>query len=285
MTKKFYSLDELYDALVYDSEGLFYGYVCGAEFTSSGIAIKVCIKYSREDLVPDIDRLRKILVERGVSIQVNSPLEYLVERARQEGIEIPLMKVEKELVFVKGLVDVKDIVLIDSVYVEDERGKRRVTLVLLRTPRETLYRGASVQTIKPLPTREHLEKKLVVSISKGILGFVREVVIGPGEIGIRVSKSIGTKGYISWIGFLRELRSKGYIEYYEELANYIDPFRNARIDISRLKEIEDKLLELDSPKEIYNILRKHIVIEKSSESYEDIPWSHVLKVRDIIIVK
>ena len=63
--QRFYSIEELRNATIVDSEGLVYGYVKDLEKIGNDIRIVAYIKYRYNDIVPDVDKLIEILKNRG----------------------------------------------------------------------------------------------------------------------------------------------------------------------------------------------------------------------------
>ncbi len=283
--RKFYSLDEIHGASIIDSEGLYYGSLCGVEYTAGKVELKACIKHRANDIIPDREKLYSLLVNKGINVPPTATLEYLVRRARLEGLEIPRKTVEKEIVLVKGFVKLNEIVLIDVKYLEEVGETKRIAVILLNEPREAMYRGIPLQKALPEPKPEFIAGKIVISYSRGILGKAVELVVGPGEPGIRVSLKIGSKGYISWLAYLTELKRLGLYEVYEYLADIYDPYQHSRIDATKYDEIVGLLKRTSAPKEALDLLDKFVVAEKSIVEYTDIPWSSIRKIRDYILVE
>ncbi len=280
--RKFYSIQEIMGALVYDSEGLYYGYLCNVEPVLD-IKMYICIDFNVNDIVPDKEKLVELLRSRGLSASGEETLEYLIYRAREEGIDIPKKRVNKNVSMVKGVITIDDIQLIDD-FIDYSTRERRI-LILLDKPKEAMYRGIPISKNPPLLTLENIKDKYVVSLSRGFLGIAIEVVVGAKELGIRIKKKGNITGYISWLAFLNTLKKKGYIELYNKLAEYIDPYATPRIELKMLDQILEFFKEASIPKEVSDLIKKYIIVEETGSMYEDIPSSNILKIRDIIIVK
>ncbi len=281
-SRKFYSIQEIMGALIYDSEGLYYGYLCNIKIDLS-IKMYVCIDFNVDDIVPDKERLVKLLRSKGLSVSEEETLEYLIYRAREEGIDIPKKKVSKSISMVKGVITIDDIQLIDD-FIDYSSRERRI-LILLDKPKEAMYRGIPISKKPPSITQENIKDKYVVSLSRGFLGRALEVVIGAKELGIRIKKKGNITGYISWLAFLNTLKKKGYMKLYNRLSEYIDPYTTPRIELKMLDQIMEFLRETSAPGEVSDLIKKYIVVEETGSMYEDIPLSNVLKIHDIIIVK
>ncbi len=280
--RKFYSIQEIMGALVYDSEGLYYGYLCNVEPVLD-IKMYICIDFNVNDIVPDKEKLVELLRSRGLSASGEETLEYLIYRAREEGIDIPKKRVNKNVSMVKGVITIDDIQLIDD-FIDYSTRERRI-LILLDKPKEAMYRGIPISKNPPLLTLENIKDKYVVSLSRGFLGIAIEVVVGAKELGIRIKKKGNITGYISWLAFLNTLKKKGYIELYNKLSEYIDPYATPRIELKMLDQILEFFKEASIPKEVSDLIKKYIIVEETGSMYEDIPLSNILKIRDIIIVK
>jgi sporulation protein YlmC with PRC-barrel domain len=282
----FYSLDELRDAEVYDSEGLFYGVLDGLVFRDETMFLRVALEFSSKQPIVDVERLTSMLRERGVQVSSGDPLEYLVARAREEGVDIPYRTADKRVRLTKALVPIDEVAVVDVKKLQRGLEEKTVKIVVLRTPREARYRGRAASHEKPgVPSPEDIRGKLVVSLSEGVLGYAEDIVIGPGTPGLRVSRGQGVMGYINWIAFLNALKRQGYIDVYEKLAEYRDPLTAPRLDISLLPSIERLLVEVKASKKIKSLLEEYIVRQPLRESFKDLAWGRVLKINDIILVK
>jgi hypothetical protein len=286
LAPRFFGINELRDARVYDSEALFYGVLDGLVFREGTVFLKLAIEVKARQPVVDVERLRRRLVESGAKLGGEEPVEYLVARAREEGLDIPYRVAEKPVRLTKALVPVKEVAIADSKKLWRGMESREERVIVLRTPREARYRGREIRVEMPaVPEPSELRGKLVVSLSDGILGYAEEIVIGPGEPGIRVSHGQGVAGYINWIAFLNTLKKRGLIDLYEKLAEHYDPLASPRLDITMLPSIERLLKSLGAPSHAKQLLHEHVMSEPLRGSYTDIPWSNVLKIGDIVITK
>ncbi len=277
MSQKFYLLDEYMDSLIVDSEGLIFGRGCGYEYYSSGVRIKVCIEVKAQRVIPNRDKLVEILRHRGVDIPVDATLEFLVVRAREEGLDIPLIEVTSDIKIVKSYIDPSEIYLVDRM--PDAR-----LLVLLSSPREALFRGISLQEEIPPPSPDLVEGKIVVSLSRGLIGFAQSIVLGPKEAGIRVAQTGRGEFYFAWLAYLSEVKKRGYTKIYSKLAEYADPYKKKRLPLEALREVEDILVREDAPRDLIELIGKYIKSE-SIGVFIDLPWSSIKKLRDVIIVE
>lgn len=286
MVARFFSAEELLGARVFDSEGLFYGLFDGFVVRDGVLFLRVVLEVGSRQPVVDVGRLVEVLRGRGVRVGGDEPLEFLVARAREEGVEIPYRVAEARARLLKALVPVSEVAVVDSRRLY--RGLREVVerVVVLRVPREARYRGRKPVLERPgvLPLEE-LRDRLVVSLSDGVLGYVSDLVVGPGEPGIRVSRGEGVAGYINWLGFLNALKKQGLVGVYERLAEYRDPLVSPRLDLSLLPRVEELLEEVGAPSAARRVLEDYVVREPVRGSFIDVPWSRVLKVGDIVLTK
>lgn len=282
---RFYSLAELRGALIVDSEGLIYGMLEDLRFLPDDVLLVAVVEASARDLVVDKDRLLEELRSRGVEVGGEDTLEYLVARAREEGLDVPVREAVKPIRLVKGFVSIREVLWADKASLRRGEEMQEVKAVLLKTPREARFRGIRTQESLGIPKPGELRDKLVLSLSEGILGYAGDIVIGPGEPGLRAYKGMGVEGYINWLAFLSRLKKSGYRELYERLADYRDPLRDTRLDISLLKEIRRLLGELEAPPAVVELLEQHVDRRPVAGSYRDIPWSKVRKIRDVVIVE
>jgi len=273
-----YSESELLNASVYDLYGLYYGYVCGFNYTSDRVLVKICIKYGSKDTVPDTDVLKKRLLEKGFNVETDS-LEYIVTYAREIGLNIPYKTVEREIVLVKSYIAPREILVIDKAYGAGFAGY----IVLLKKPREAIYRGWRDEPRKPSPKPEYVSGKHVVSITRGYLGIAKEIVVAPSEHGLRIFRAGSGAGYVSWIRFLNDIKSRGFIEEYNVLSRYMDPLKHRRIELSQLNKVVNDLKNMGVREDLINMINQYI--EEESGMYMDIGWSEIMYVNDIIVVR
>ncbi len=277
---RFYSIDELMNAEIYDSLGLFYGRVCGIEYRPDSPRIKACIVLEAEDTVPDIDFIKRKLTEKGVSYEEES-LEFLVVLAREHNIDIPYKTVQRSINLVKGFISPSEVALIDD-YIQRTQRK---TIILLNNPREARYRGRTIQSSKPSPLPELVNGKLVVSLKNGVLGKAVSIVIGPGEPGLRVRRIGRVSGYIAWLRFLNDVKKKS-MELYNKLAEIRDPLIKRRISLEEYDELIEEMRSKGLSSDIISMIDNYIESEEGSGNlYVDIPWSKVRVVNDIVVVE
>ena len=282
---KFFSAEELSGARIFDSEGLFYGLFDGCIVRSGVLFLRVVIEVGAHQPLVDVDKLVEVLREHGVVTKPGEPLEVLVARARELGVDVPYRSAESRVRLLKALVPVSEVAVVDARKLV--RGSEEVVekVIVLRTPREARYRGRKPVLERPgVPGLEEIQGRLVVSLSEGILGYVENLVIGPGEPGLRVSRGEGVLGYINWLGFLNSLKKRGFVRVYERLAEYRDPLVSPRLDLSLLPRVRELLKELGVD-EAEDWLEEFVVREPLRGSFIDVPWSRVLKVADIVLVK
>ncbi len=171
---------------------------------------------------------------------------------------------------IKGRVPVKEVRVIDRKELASPQGIRtKIAVLVLSTPREALYRGIKPESGAPKVTEpSELKGKLVVSLSKGILGYCQGLVIGAGEVGIRV---VVEPPQISWLKLLEDLRARNP-KAASALALKADPLKRPRIPLSEAKALL-KGVEVDLARYLEG--GKHL----------DLPWSSIVKVGDVIIVE
>ncbi len=277
---KFYDYEELRGFDIYDSAGLFYGFVCGVIFREDNVYVKACIRVVAEDSVPDIDSLKKMLRSKNISVKDES-LDVLVTLAREHGLDIPYKVIGQNIELVKGIFPVSEIELIDEYY----EGATRKGVILLNTPREALYRGRKVEISSPVPLPEKIVGKLVISRKNGVLGKAHSIVIGPGQPGLRVKRLKELKGYISWLKYTSDMKKK-YPQVYEKLAAIKDPLINRRVGLEEYDLLISEMKKRGIPEEIIREIDKYIVsTEEGLSLFVDIPWSKILVVNEVVIVE
>ncbi len=277
---KFYDYEELRGFNIYDSVGLFYGFVCGIVYREDNVYVKACIRVVAEDSVPDTDLLKKMLRSKDISVEDES-LDVLVSLAREHGLDIPYKVVDQNIELVKGIFPVSEIELIDEYY----EGTMRKGVMLLNTPREALYRGRKVKISTPVPLPEKIVGKLVISKKNGVLGKAYSIVIGPGYPGLRVKRLKELKGYISWLKFLSDIKKKDP-DIYERLVAIKDPLLNRRIGLEEYDLLISEMRKRNIPEKIIKEIDKYIVSSEEGLSlFIDIPWPKILVVNEIVIVE
>jgi len=255
--------EEIIGALIVDSEGYIYGKVDNVRFENGKAYLIAVIEVDVGEIVVDEIELRKRLSAKNIDV---SPLNLheLISLARKHGIAIPKARAEQKEKIKKGEIPIDEILWID-------KGMGNY-IVLLPTPREAKYRGLKESD---RPILSNVENKLVLSISRGFLGTAVGLAIGPGELALRVSPSGST---INWLRFTTELRKRGYLKLEEKLSNVINPYKNPRISIDMLSEIEDIV---GNNKEVNKLLKECI----EWGDYIHVSSSSILKVGDVIIVE
>lgn len=286
MASTYYSIPELLGSLIYDSEGLFYGYVCGVEIQATPL-IMGCFKFKATEIVPDIETLKQILVEKGLEIQPDMGFEELILLARSEGIKIPTKTLNRRVELVKGRIPINEVKLIDIVYKAKDPYDLKFGVVLLNTPRETKYRELKPPLGEPLIERaKYVEGKPVVSLSEGILGWCSGVVVGTKGLGLRVHSKIFRDGYINWANFISSLELTGYMEVYKKLVKKYDPTKYFKLSLRKYSEIHRFLEEITAPGQIFELLNENVeFLEVGIEEYTDVGWDKIIKINDVIIVE
>ncbi|RLF14541.1 MAG: hypothetical protein DRN06_06980 [Thermoprotei archaeon] len=256
--------EESVGALVVDSEGYIYGRVEEVRFEGDRAFLVASVDVDVGDEVIDEGKLRGMLASMGYAVE-DLELQELVSLARRRGLPLPKVKARRRERVVKGVFPLEEVEWID-------RGLGEYVM-LLSTPREARYRGVAGGE-KPSP--RNVGNKLALSLSRGFLGVVVGVAIGPGELALRVSPR---PALVNWLRFTAELRRRGYRELEEKLSNLIDPYKNPKIGVESISGIEE-VLE-NSPREVRELLEE--CVEWSE--YVHIPWREVLKVGDVVILK
>ena len=275
----FYTVDEVKDALIIDSEGLIYGRVLDVVVEGGLVYLRAYIELNVEDKYVDVDKLVSLLRGKGLRVTGREPLEELVLLARENGITIPYKVVEKPFRLVKGRITLQEVEFIDVKRLSGEL----VKIVLLKSPREARFRGAMVQHGIPVVEEEKFKGKLVISLERGIIGYASRLVVGGDEPGIRVLKGKGVAGYVNWIKFISTLRKKGYVELAEKLSEVVDPYKESRIPLERLRKVKTFLEE--AGEEVNKLLEECISREEVQIPFEDIAWKDILKMREVILVE
>lgn len=280
----YYSYREIINAKVYDSEGLYYGYVCGLNLVSRP-ELKICIEYNIGDKIPDIDTLKKNLREKNLEIPEDISLEDLLLAARNEGLEIPYIEVEKRVDFTKSFIELSEVSVIDNIYRKSSDYEWRVSIIVLNKPCEAVYRGYPLPYSNPyIEQIEKTKGKLVVSSSEGIIGYVEDIVIAPNDIGLRIDTCNYRRGHINWSSFLTIFKTRGFEDHYSMLIDSIG--NRDKLDISYYGYIVHILRRIKAPVEAFTLLNNTIEFEEEViEKYRDISWRDVLKTGDIVITK
>ncbi len=271
---RFYSINELMNAGVYDSEALFFGKVCGLAVENGRVRLKICVEIETDNVYPDYEKLTRIL---GIKeTEKEASLEELVALAREKGLNIPYRRAKKKISLLKSFIEPSEIKLIST----SKTPTGKLVVIVLDTPREARYRGRG-RGSEPVLDPGIIMDKLVISLEKGLLGYAKEIVIGPGEPGLRC-ESLERQGEIKWLAFLRRLKEKGYSKLYEALTEWRDPLINRRLPLALLGEVK-RIITEHKCDDALNILEEYV--EESPLTFHDVPWSSVLKIGDIILTK
>jgi hypothetical protein len=284
MQRRFFSLDEIRDAMVIDSEGFIYGYVKDLQVLEEDVGLAVYISSRVNEPVVDVEELQSILSSRA-SLRGDEPLELLVSLARRDGLDIPYKVAEKEVKWLKGFVPVSEIQLIDIKRTSVDNIDSLIKVILLKTPREAIFRGLPARGPKPVYRVDQVLNKIVVSMSRGVLGIAKEVVIGAGEIGFRVYRVRSFKKVVNWIAFTAQVKRLGFKEAYERLVEFRDPYRFSKLDVSIAKDVEEVLKDLKEKDKVVVLLQEFVEVESGAIEFEDISSSDVVKVGDVVISK
>ncbi len=267
---KYVELDRLRGGKVYDAYGLYYGYICGYE-VEENIVLRICVDVDYEKLIPDIEKLKNMLRERGVDAE-ESTLEELVATARRLGLDIPFKSVREPLVMVKAIVSVDEVAVVDVT--EDEE-----VIIVLREPRQARYRGL---TAEPRPSLRHAVGKTVVSFTKGYLGKIVAIAIGPGRVALKAVR-YGLK-FLSWPHYISSLRAQGLTDLASKLVEEIgDPLVTRRLPVSQLKRVEEALERLRAPRVAFELLAKSVQAEEEHATIID--WERVKYTGDIVVTE
>lgn len=280
----YYSFRELVGSKIYDSEGLYYGNVCGYELKER-VELKACIELSIGDRIPNVEALKNKLRSMGFDIPEDISLEDLVLAARSERVEIPYVEVERRVELSKGYVDLNDVSVIDVIYRRGSELDWRVAVVILKEPREAIYRGYPLPYSSPYVEAIHKAvNKLVVSLSEGIIGYVEDIVFAPSSVGLRVDSNNYRRGAIMWNSFITLLKARGYEEHSKLLLERVGA--RDRIDIGYYGYVFDLMRKSKAPAEAYSLLNSSVEFEEEVvERYRDISWNSVLKLGDVVIAK
>ncbi len=284
MQRRFFSLDEIRDAMVIDSEGFIYGYVKDLQVLEEDVGLAVYISSRVNEPVVDVEKLQSILSSRA-SLRGDEPLELLVSLARRDGLDIPYKVAEKEVKWLKGFVPVSEIQLIDIKRTSVDNIDSLIKVILLKTPREAIFRGLPARGPKPVYRVDQVLNKIIVSMSRGVLGIAKEVVIGAGEIGFRVYRVRSFKKVVNWIAFTAQVKRLGFKEAYERLVEFRDPYRFSKLDVSIAKDVEEVLKDLKEKDKVVVLLQEFVGVEPGAIEFEDISSSDVVKVGDVVISK
>jgi len=270
--RRFYSEEEVRGALVYDCEGLLYGEVGGLALLDSGAFIDVYLRRRVGEPAVDVERLAGELGRRGLSVEGRGLAE-LVALARELGVEVPYRTLDRDLSFLKARVPVEEVLWVDC-------SRPELKVVLLATPREAEFRGWRPRPPPRIPRRGDVEGRPVLSLSGGVLGFAEGVVVGPGEVGVRVRRSAGGRE-VGWLAFISALRRNGKGKLAERLAGEIDPYANPRLTGEAAERAVRLVRELGSSEDV-ELLMKHV---SEPRDVVDVPWSSVVRLGDAVIVE
>ncbi len=271
---RFYSINELMNANVYDSEALFFGKVCGLAVKNGRVTLKICVEIETDNVYPDYEKLANILGIKEKESEAS--LEELVALAREKGLDIPYRRAKQNISLLKSFIEPNEIKLISM----SQTPSGKLVAIVLATPREARYKGRG-RGSEPVLDPDMIMDKLVISLEKGILGYAKEIVVGPGEPGLRC-ESLERRGEIKWLAFLRRLKEKGYSKLYEALTEWRDPLINRKLPLALLDDVK-RIIMKHKHGDALNILEEYI--EESPLTFHDVPWSSVLKIGDIILTK
>ncbi len=277
---RYYPVKDLAGGHVYDLYGLYFGEICGYEYYMDRIRFRICISYSAKTTAPDIERLKEMIARRNVEVRGDEPLEYLIRIARELRVDIPYKTVDHMVRILKAYIDVDEIIQIDR-YIYD--GKPRI-IVLLNKPREALFRGWS-REVEPKET--YLSKEIigkhVVSISNGYIGVVKDIVVGPGDMGVRVEYVKISEIYIAWLRFLNDLRRRGDLKTYNLLASIRDPLKHRRISIEEYDKLVEELKRRGVGENIIKQIKEYIEYSSMPGGATDISYRRIMYVNDIVV--
>ena len=282
--ERFYTEGELKGALIYDSEGLYYGEAGRLILKDEQAYLEVYIRRKVGEVVVDDEALKRKLAAKGVAAPPDAVLEELIVLAREGGLEVPRKIVEKTVSLKKAMLPCEEIRWIDVKELRAEPYFGKTAVIFLKTPREARYRGQHASPPPKVPKPELVRGRLVLSETKGILGVAWEVAVGFGELGLRVYRIKGAEKKILWLAFITHLRKEGMADLAAELSEEIDPYRSSRLDLGMKDKIVAKLSELGAIDAVR--LLDNFVEEGEEESlYVDVPWRKARKLGDAIIVE
>lgn len=284
MASKFYSLEELKEAIIVDSEGLIYGYVEDIHVAENAASLVAYVVFKVNEPAVDVEKLRSTLAGRA-ALTGDEPLETLVSLARRENIEIPYILAEKEVRWVKGFVPVGEVRLIDVKQISVDETETKLKVVLLSAPREAIFRGLPTHSTSPTIRAEQVLNKPVVSLSRGILGIAKEIVVGAGMLGFRVYRVRSRRRVVNWIAFTTHVKRLGLREAYEKLVEFRDPYRYSKLDLSVAREVEKMLSDAKEKDRVLGAMQNFIEAEDAGAEYEDVPYSDILKVGEVVITR
>lgn len=279
----YYTFSEIINAKIYDSEALFYGYLCGLEIRDKPY-LKVCLSFKTGEYVPDLNSLRIELKSRGLDIPESATIEELIGIARSEGVKIPYVKIDSKLELTKSFIALDEVATIDYCFRPGAESDLRIAIIILNKPREARYRGLEPPLNQPsLDVLSKARGRVVVSISEGILGFVEEIVLKPGDFGLRLDSNIRRRGYIKWKDFLSTLEAQGLSDLSKYLRGAVSPLDT--LDLKYYGIVLDTLSRRSGDEKLVKILNNNVVFEEEYiEEYIDISWSRVLKIGDIVVL-
>ncbi len=140
-------------------------------------------------------------------------------------------------------------------------------VLVLNTSREASYRGIPPKEPMYQDLKE-VKGKLVVSLSGSVLGRASGVVIGPREPGIRVGERV-----VNWIRFVRDVKRRDP-KLGSKLESRLDPLKNPKVP---REEVEKVLKEMGMERDLSSYIEERIC--------RDIPWSQILKIGDVVLVR
>ncbi|MGC9096868.1 MAG: hypothetical protein ACP5II_06895 [Infirmifilum sp.] len=273
---RFYSREELAGALVYDSEGLLCGEVADLTLTEEQAFLDVQIRKCVGEVSVNTERLSRELQSRGLQVD-GLTLAELVSLARGLGLDVPQLRVERDLTLLKMRIPVEDIQWIDHKTLQP-RGEIKV--ILLKTPREAEFRGWKPGQFPKVPRRDEVKGKLVLSLSSGIVGLVEDVVVGAGELGLRVYRASGARE-LRWLAFINALKKANRWEIADALSREIDPYSSPRLtgeDVERALELARSIGGGD----VEELASRYIT---ESRDVLDIAWRTVRRLGDAVITE
>lgn len=300
-----YRADELFDALIIDSEGYIYGKVGKININEDEILLFAYEDKPDVKKVPDIAALKEELLKEakttfGSKLRRKVPSDILAESVRKEfglgldvqlsddhylkyaerlGVSIPYTKAIMERKEPKGTVSLNEVKTMRITVIGKEKMTRTIKVILLRKPKEADFRKIPVQDKVAYRTTEALKDKPLLDADGNVLGYVDSVVLFKGMPGVRVYVS-ETGGQVSLPLLIRYLEENDQPE-------EADMIRKNLLDMERLRSMVEmaELEEFMRRKKLsFMVPAKFITTHGSREFVADIPWNMIHKIGDIILL-
>ncbi len=296
-----YREDELLEATVIDSEGYIYGRVGKINVDEDKITLIIYESKPDTRTVVDVDALKEELLKNvnvtvGAKLQRLLPREILLRNMRRElglearepltdqhylkyaerlGIPISHKRVKAERKEPKGSIDLHEIKTIRISMISTGQEEKVIKIIILRDPREAMFRRIPVQEKIPYRDTKVIQDKLVLDASSVALGYVDSVVFFRETPGIRVYLH-KTEERVDMAALRRHLDETGK----SPVARIIE--RYFTWDTVRRDELE---VFMQKTKLTFTLPDNLLLTKQVKKLVMDVPWEVVHKIGDVVMLR